>query len=52
MNISMYMCATCTLIVFEFTNMSTLVGHFVQSSRQREKRDKRDSREDEKMEEG
>ena len=31
-----------------FNNMSTLVGHFVSSPREREKRDKRDSRGDER----
>ena len=30
-----------------FNNMSTLVGHFVSSPREREKRDRRDSRGDE-----
>ena len=45
MNISMYMCTTCTLIVLGFNNTSTLVGHFVSSSGEREKRD---SREDER----
>ena len=47
-NTSMYMCTTCTLIVFEFNDTSTLVGHFVSSSREREKRDSRDRREDER----
>ena len=31
-----------------FNNMSTLVGHFVWSPREREKRDRRDSRGDER----
>ena len=37
----------CILTVLGFTNTSTLAGHFVPSSRQREKRDRRDSGEDE-----
>ena len=36
------------LIVLEFNNTSTLVGHFVSSPREREKRDRRDSRRDER----
>ena len=32
------------LIVLEFNDTSTLVGHFVSSPREREKRDKKDSR--------
>ena len=36
MNISMYMCTTCTLIVMGFNDTSTL---------EREKRDRRDERE-------
>ena len=36
------------LIVLVFNDMSTLVGHFVLSPREREKRDRRDSREDER----
>ena len=28
MNISMYMCTTCTLVVLGFHDTSTLVGHF------------------------
>ena len=32
--------------------MSTLVGHFVSSPREREKRDRRDSRRDEREEQG
>ena len=35
------------LIVLGFNNMSTLVGHFVASPKEREKRDRRDSRGDE-----
>ena len=35
------------LIVLKFNNMSTLVGHFVSSSRERKKRDRRDGRGDE-----
>ena len=46
-NISVYMCTTCILTVLGFTKTSTLVGHFVPSSGQRQKRDRRDSREDE-----
>ena len=45
MNISMYMCTTCTLIVLGFNDTPTLVGKFLSSSREREKRD---SREDER----
>ena len=41
-NISMYMCTKCTLIVLGFNDTSTLVGHFVSSSREREKRDRRE----------
>ena len=40
------------LTVLEFNDMSTLVGHFVSSSREREKRDKRDSGGDEKEGQG
>ena len=36
------------LTVLGFIDMSTLVGHFVLSPREREKRDKRDSRRDER----
>ena len=32
------------LIVLGFNDMSTVVGHFVSSPREREKRDRRDSR--------
>ena len=39
-------------IVLGFNDMSTLVGHFVSSPREREKRDKRDSRGDEREEQG
>ena len=35
-------------IVLGFDNMSTLVGHFVSSPREREKSDRRDSRGDER----
>ena len=35
-----------------FNDMSTLVGHFVSSPREREKRDRRDSRRDEREELG
>ena len=34
------------LIVLGFNDMSTLVGHFVSSPREREKSDRRDSRRD------
>ena len=34
------------LIVLGFNDTPTLVGHFVSSTREREKRDRRDSRED------
>ena len=40
------------LIVLGFNDMSTLVGHFVSSSREREKRDIRDSRRDEREKQG
>ena len=36
------------MIVLGFNDTSTLVGHFVSSSREREKRDRRDSRGDER----
>ena len=36
------------LIELGFNDMSTLVGHFVSSPREREKRDRRDSRGDER----
>ena len=35
------------MLGFFFYDMSTLVGHFVSSPREREKRDRRESREDE-----
>ena len=35
-----------------FNDMSTLVGHFVSSPREREKRDRRNSRGDEREEQG
>ena len=38
----------CLMIVLGFNDMSTLVGHFVSSPREREKRDRRDSRGDER----
>ena len=34
--------------LFGFNDMSTLVGHFASSPREREKRDRRDSRGDER----
>ena len=40
------------LIVLGFNDMSTLVGHFVSSNREREKRDRRDIRGDEREGEG
>ena len=40
------------LIVLGFNNMSTLVGHFVSSPREREKKDRRDSRGDEREGQG
>ena len=40
------------LIVLGFNDMSTLVGHFVSSPREREKSDRRDSRRDEREEQG
>ena len=40
------------LIELGFNDMSTLVGHFVPSPREREKRDRRDSRGDERMGQG
>ena len=40
------------LIVLGFKDMSTLVGHFVSSPREREKRDRRESRRDEREEKG
>ena len=39
-------------IVLGFNDMSTLVGHFVSSPREREKRDRRDSRRDEREGQG
>ena len=47
MNISMYLCTICTLVVLGFNDTSTLVGYFVSSSSEREKRDRRNIREDE-----
>ena len=32
MNISMYMCTTCILVVLGFNDTSAPVGHFVSSS--------------------
>ena len=46
----LYLC--CSLFVLGFNNMSTLVGHFVSSPREREKRDRRDSRKDEREGQG
>ena len=40
------------LTVLGFNNMSTLVGHFVSSPREREKRDRRDSRSDDREGQG
>ena len=40
------------LIVLGFYDMSTLVGHFVSSSREKEKRDRKDSRGDEREVQG
>ena len=40
------------LIVLGFNDTSTLEGHFVSSSREREKRDRRESRGDEREEQG
>ena len=40
------------LIVLGFNDMSTLVGHFVSSPREREKSDRRDSRRDEREGQG
>ena len=39
-------------IVLGFNDMSTLVGHFVSSPREREKRDRRDCRRDEREGQG
>ena len=63
--VSLYLCYTETeiyhfrifvvrfcLFVLRFNDMSTLVGHFVSSPREREKRDRRDSRRDERDELG
>ena len=44
--------ASLELIVLGFNDMSTLVGHFVSSPREREKSDRRDSRRDEREEQG
>ena len=43
-------CGLCVhfLIVLEFKDTSTLVGHFVSSPREREKRDRKDSRGDQR----
>ena len=43
---------TRQLIVMEFNDMSTLVGHFVLSPRERKKRDRRDSSGDEREGQG
>ena len=40
------------LVVLGFNDMSTLVGHFVSSQREREKRDRRDIRRDEREGQG
>ena len=40
------------LIELGFNDMSTLVGHFVSSPREREKRDRRDSRRDKREGQG
>ena len=40
------------LIVLEFNDTATLVGHFVSSPREREKRDRRDSRGDQREGQG
>ena len=48
-----YFCRYLTLfwlIVLGFNDTSTLVGHFVSSSKEREKREERDSRRDERNE--
>ena len=45
-------CLHKILIVLEFNDTSTLVGHFVSSPREREKRDRRDSRRDEREGQG
>ena len=39
-------------IIGGFNNMSTLVGHFVSSPREREKRDRRDGRRDKREGQG
>ena len=44
-------CLYC-LFVLEFNDTSTLVGHIMQSPREREKRDRRDGRRDEREEQG
>ena len=44
--------STRKLIVLGFNGTSTLVGHFVQSPREREKRYRNDSREDEREGQG
>ena len=46
------MVAITALTVLGFNDMSTLVGHFVSSPREREKRDKRDSTRDEREGQG
>ena len=45
-------CNLHELTVLGFNDMSTLVGHFVSSPREREKRDRRDSRGDEREGQG
>ena len=40
------------LTVLGFNNMSTLVGHYVSSPRERKKKDRRDSRRDEREGQG
>ena len=43
----------CVIVIeLGFNDMSTLVGHFVSSPREREKRDRRDSRGDEREGQG
>ena len=45
-------CSNAYLIVLEFNDTSTLVGHFVSSPRERETRGRRNSRRDVKEEQG
>ena len=50
--VEFFRCYNTGLIELGFNDMSTLVGHFVSSSREREEKDRRDSRGDEREGQG